>query len=228
MKDAKALSTSYQEMDKENEPQKTTASSPEKSIKYLTEAEIKAILSALRSEENGLLFRMGLDLGARASEIATPTPKPTKDTVPKPDLTALRWSNVRFKEEQVILWDEKKDRYRVCQLSKANWKLLKAYSKREDVIAARRHDDRVFPISTRTLNRRLKEWAKDAEIEHPVHWHMIRHSYVIHSRRAGRDWRAISQQTGDSIVTLMKTYGYLSLEDTQEIIDKHPLLGGLI
>jgi integrase len=222
------LSTTYHELDKGNDPEKAIASSPEKGIKYLSEAEIKAILSAPLSAEDGLLFRMGFDLGARASEIARPTPKPTKDTKPKPDNTALRWSNVRFKEQQVIVWDEKKDVYRVCQLSKGSWKLLKAYSKSEEVIARRRHDDRVFPFSTRTLNRRLKEWCKEAGIEHPVHWHMMRHSYVVHSIRAGRDWRVIAQQTGDRVSTLMKTYSFLSLEDTQEMIDKHPLLGGLI
>jgi integrase len=228
MKDANDLSTSSMEMDKGTDLNKATASSPEKGIKYLTEAEIKAILSALHSEEDGLLFRIGFELGARASELARPTPKPTKDNKPKPDNTAMRWSNVRFKEQQMIVWDEKKDCYRVCQLSKSTWKLLKAYSKREDVVARRRHDDRVFPFSTRTLNRRLKDWCKESGIEHPVHWHMMRHSYVVHSIRAGRDWRVIAQQTGDRVTTLMKTYSFLSLEDTQEIIDKHPLLGGLI
>ena len=222
------LSTSQQESDKGIEPKNAIASSPEKGIMYLTESEIKAILSAPLSAEDGLLFRMGFELGARASEIARPTPKLTKDTKPKPDNTALRWSNVRFKEQQVIVWDEKKDCYRVCQLSKGTWKLLRAYSKREEVAARRRYDDRVFPFSTRTLNRRLKEWCKEAGIEHSVHWHMMRHSYVVHSIRAGRDWRVIAQQTGDRVSTLMQTYSFLSLDDTQEMIDRHPLLGGLI
>jgi len=209
------------------DPKKHIASSPENLIRYFTEAEIKAILSVLTSEEDRLLFILGFELGARVSEIGTRTPPRDEDELLERK-SGLMWSNVHFKQGYVVIWDEKKDVHRVCQLSKSTWKLLRAYSKRPDVIETRRHDDRVFPHSCKTLGRRLKKWAKEAGVEGSVHWHMLRHSYVIHSIRAGRDWRIISQQTGDKVSTLMKVYGGLSLEDTQQLIDKHPLLGGLI
>jgi integrase len=205
------------------------ASKPPKEMPHFSESEIRAIMSTITNEESRLLFLVGLDLGARASEIATPTAKTDKSAKPMHvDLCGLRWSRINFKEEYVVIWDEKKDVYRTCQLQKNTWKALKEYFKREDVIKRKRHDDRVFPYSTRTINRRLSEIAKDAGIERPVHWHMLRHSFVIHSRRAGRDWKFISQQTGDKVSTLMENYSAYSLEERQEIIDQHPLLGGLI
>jgi integrase len=227
------MSTSSPIVDKGIE--KSLASSIKKEIEHFSEAEVKAILSTIHLEEKRLLFLLGLNLGGRASEIATPSPKPDKEKGKNKRKTPMflercgvRWRNINFKDEHLVIWDEKKNQYRVCQLDKNTWEALKDYSKREDVIKGKRHDDRVFPYSTRTINRYLKEIAKAAGIDRPVHWHMLRHSFVIHSRRAGRDWKFISQQTGDKVSTLMETYSGYSLEERQEIIDKHPLLGGLI
>lgn len=219
------LSTSSPIVDK-NGPE-SVASSPAREIPHFSESEIRAILSTIANEERRLLFLVGLDLGARASEIATPTPKSDEKAKPMHiERCGLRWRNVNFNEKYVVIWDEKKDHYRTCQLQQSTWKALKEYSKRDDVIKRRRHDDRVFPHSTRTINRYLNQIALGAGIERPVHWHMIRHSFVIHSRRAGRDWKFLSQQTGDKVSTLMETYSGYSLEERQEIIDNHPLLGG--
>jgi len=221
------LSTSSPIVDKP--PPDSMASRSPTEIPHFSESEIRAILSTITNEESRLLFLVGLDLGARASEIATPTPKTDEKAKPMHiERCGVRWSRINFKEEYVVIWDEKKDQLRTCQLQKSTWKALKEYSKREDVLKRRRYDDRVFPCSTRTINRRLAEIAKDAGIEHSVHWHMMRHSFVIHSRRAGRDWKFIAQQTGDKVSTLMETYSDYSLEERQEIIDKHPLLGGAI
>lgn len=227
------LSTSSPIVDKP--PLDGIASKPPKEIPHFSEAELRAILSTENSPERRLVFLVGLDLGGRASEIATPTqklPKPDKNGyVPVEMLTercGVRWGNINWKEKYVVIWDEKKDTYRTCQLQATTWKALKEYSKRDDVVKARRNDDRVFPYSTRTLNRFLNQIARGAGIERRVHWHMMRHSFVIHSRRAGRDWKFISQQTGDKVSTLMEHYSAYSLEERQEIIDKHPLLGGLM
>ena len=229
------VSTSSMNGDSGIDPGKHIASSPEDVIDYLTEAEIRAILSTLTTEQNRLLFTVGFELGGRVSEVGTPTPRKDKEgrlaqkpNIRRPHALGLLWSRVHFKQGYIVIWDEKKDVDRVCHLSKSTWKLLRAYSNRSDVIESRKHDDRVFPLSCKTLERRLRQWAKDAGIERRVRWHMLRHSYVVHSIRAGRDWRVISQQTGDKVTTLMKVYSGLSIEDTQELIDKHPLLGGLV
>jgi len=174
-------------------------------MSYLKTDEIVCILSVLHEEEERLMFRLGLDLGARVSEISS-----------------LKWTNVNFAEKYVVIWDEKKDKYRVCVLPEDLWTLLREYSKRVD----KRREDRVFPYSSKTLNRRIKQWAKDAGITRRVRWHTLRHTYVVESRKKGREWSLISAQTGDTAATLIQEYDKLSLEDRQKMTNDRPLIGG--
>lgn len=171
--------------------------------KYLTQIEIRAILSVLHEEENRLMFLIGFDLGARVSEIA-----------------GLRWDCINWANKFVTIWDEKKDVGRTCTISADSWELLKR--KRDSIDM--REEKLVFPISHKTFNRRIKAWAKKAGIEQTVRWHTLRHTHIVQARRAGRDWNEIAQQTGDSLSTLVHTYGVLSIEDRVEMTEKRPLI----
>lgn len=171
--------------------------------RYFTEFEIQAILSVLHKWQDRLLFMVGLELGARVSEVSS-----------------LKWINVNFQEKYVVIWDEKKDRYRACVLPQEIWTALWEYAKTID----KRVGKRVFPYSAKTLNRRIKGWAKDAGIIRPVRWHFLRHTYVVVSRKKGRDWSLISAQTGDTAATLIQEYSKLTLEDRQKMTDDMPLI----
>lgn len=181
-------------------------------VKYLTETEIRAILSVLHDGENRLMFLLGLDLGARVSEIA-----------------GLRWDCINWPNRFVTVRDNKKstraktDIYRNCTISKASWDMLKERRKAVD----ERKDKLVFPMSHKTFNRRIKAWALEAGVDRRVRWHTLRHTYVVQSRRVGRDWNEISQQTGDTLGTLVKEYGSLSIEDRVTLTDSKPLIEGL-
>ena len=170
--------------------------------KYFTESEIQAILSVLHKWQDRLLFMVGLELGSRVSEVSS-----------------LKWANVNFQEKYVVIWDEKKDRYRACVLPQEVWTGLWEYAKTID----KRVGKRVFPYSSKTLNRRIKQWAKDAGITRRVRWHTLRHTYVVESRNKGREWSLISAQTGDTAATLIQEYDKLSLEDRQKMTDERPL-----
>jgi len=176
-------------------------------INYFTESEISQILTVLHEEENRLLFLVGLELGARVSEIK-----------------GLKWSDLQTKDlpYYVVLWDEKKDRHRVCTLPEYIWKLLREHQKKVD----QRREKRIFPYSESTINRRIKEWAKNAGIDRRVRWHCLRHTYVVQSRAKGRDWSIISMQTGDIPATLISTYSQLTLEDRHRISDESPIVKG--
>ena len=176
-------------------------------INYFTESEISQILTVLHEEENRLLFLVGLELGARVSEIK-----------------GLKWSDLQTKDlpYYVVLWDEKKDRHRVCTLPEYIWKLLREHQKKVD----QRREKRIFPYSESTINRRIKEWAKNAGIDRRVRWHCLRHTYVVQSRAKGRDWSIISMQTGDTPATLISTYSQLTLEDRHRISDESPIVKG--
>jgi len=175
-------------------------------INYFTESEISRILTVLHEGENRLLFLVGLELGCRVSEIK-----------------GLKWSDLQTKDlpYYVVLWDEKKDRHRVCTLPDYIWKLLRQHRKEVD----ERGEKRIFPYSESTINRRIKEWAKDAGISRRVRWHCLRHTYVVQSRAKGRDWSIISMQTGDTPATLISVYSQLSLEDRHKLSNESPIVG---
>ena len=185
--------------DSVRERDKREASEP----KYLTQNEIQAILSVVHDEENRLLLLTGLDLGARVSEVV-----------------GLQWDCINWPNKYVTIWDEKKDCWRTCTISPATWQLLKAKKERIDT----RKEKLVFPLSAKTLNRRIKQWARDANITMRVRWHTLRHTHIVQARRAGRDWNEISQQTGDTVITLIQVYAKLSIEDRVEMTEKKPLI----
>ena len=185
--------------DSVRERDKREASEP----KYLTQNEIQAILSVVHDEENRLLLLTGLDLGARVSEVI-----------------GLQWDCINWPNKYVTIWDEKKDCWRTCTISPATWQLLKAKKERVDT----RKEKLVFPLSAKTLNRRIKQWARDANITTRVRWHTLRHTHIVQARRAGRDWNEISQQTGDTVITLIQVYAKLSIEDRVEMTEKKPLI----
>ncbi|MDD1772270.1 MAG: hypothetical protein LUQ09_05050 [Methanomassiliicoccales archaeon] len=54
----------------------------------------------------------------------------------------------------------------------------------------------------------------------------MRHTHIVQSGRTGWDWDWISQQTGDSLATLIKWYSRLSLEDRHEIGNETQLIRG--
>ena len=106
-------------------------------------------------------------------------------------------------------------------MSQPTWNLLKTYSDLVD----KRIEKKVFPFGYKTINRRIKGWAKEAGVyrENKIRWHMLRHTLVVQSRRAGRDWDWISQQTGDNVSTLIREYSRLSIEDRQKVQDENPI-----
>jgi len=149
----------------------------------------------IKIKQRRLMFRMGLELGPRVSEII-----------------GIRWEDLDAQRHIVTVWDEKKDMHRYCVMPTGLWKELAEYGGTID-----KREKRLFPITDKTANRWLKELAEAAGIQRRVWWHMMRHTHVVQSRRAGRDWDWISQQTGDSVATLIKWYSKLSIEDRHEI-----------
>ena len=57
-----------------------------------------------------------------------------------------------------------------------------------------------------------------------AHWHTLRHTYIVQSRLRGRDIKVVQQQTGDSLLTLLRVYSNLSNEDRLEICEERPII----
>ena len=212
-------------------------------VNYFSQAEIKKFLEVIKGDpDDQLLFILGVELGPRVNEV-----------------TSLEWKDLDWENRIVRIWDEKKDRQRYCTIPEYVWvSLKKAWSrriakleemnaelktqkKRSGVVKRRVSkslrqriplwESLIFPISYKTVNRKIKRWAANAEVKRVdvdgkdiIRWHMLRHTYVVQSRRRGRDWGFLAQQTGNTVANLIESYGKLSMEDRIKITDETQII----
>ena len=71
-------------------------------------------------------------------------------------------------------------------------------------------------------NRILKKWCAKIGFKYAdkVASHWCRHTFIRLSRKAKRDIKAVQQNTGDSINTLLEWYSDLSAEDMNEELNE--------
>jgi len=177
------------------------------SEKHYSESELYRLLSNIDTIPDRALFLFGLDSGCRVSEVAT-----------------VRFKDIDFNGQIVRIIDHKKHgAIREIVVSKLTIMALKWLWQSRQCST----EMFVFPWTVRTLNRRLKDWCKRAGIpERRAHWHMLRHTFVVRSRLAGRDVSAIRAQTGDSAITLLRVYSELTPEERLKITESKPIIPG--
>ena len=180
-------------------------------VDYLAEKEIERILSNIDSQDwpnrtDRVLFRVWLDLGCRVGELDFP------------------WTDVDWDRRLVQVRDHKKKGViRYCTISDKSWQLLRDYRDSVDC----RVQKFVFPLSAKTIDRRLKYWCSTAKVERKrykvkarwrggVHGHMMRKTYVVRCARLKIPISDVIQQTGDSRKTIDEIYSMRSIEERQE------------
>jgi len=178
--------------------------------KYLTSAEVERLLVRFAPKCDKLLIQMGLTLGCRVSEI-----------------TSLRLRNI--KGRLIKVWDEKKDEYRQCVIDTSTEAMLEDYLETDYSVPSgmTREHQRLFYISNKTANRRVKEAFQEIGVPEdvPHRWHTLRHTYVrlTLDRMKDRGIQFVCEQTGDSPETILKVYGVPSLEDRLEAAEFHSI-----
>ena len=171
--------------------------------KYLSEGEIERLLSIIDNVGDKCLIAVGIDSGGRVSEVV-----------------GILTSNIDYDRQTIKIWDEKKDVWRKWVLTKPTMQLIKMY-----LNSRQKASPELFPFSYKTANRRLKKWCAQVGIpKEKAHWHALRHTYIVQSRMKGRDIKAVQQQTGDSLLTLLRVYSNLSSEDRLRISEERPII----
>jgi len=142
--------------------------------------------------------------------------------------TGLRISDVVHTEIVHIDWqnnrsytyDHKKDKWRWIYFPEFVRSQLKMWLKQRQIEGIK--DKRLFPFSEKTANRIIKRWAKKIEFPYSeqISSHWCRHTFIRLSRKVGRDIKAVQQNTGDTIKTILEWYSDLSAEDMKEEIEK--------
>lgn len=124
--------------------------------------------------------------------------------------------HIDFQEFRTYTYDHKKDSWRYIYFPEFIKYQIKQWLKFRQTAGIK--DKRLFPFSEKTANRILKKIAKKIGFpffkEISSHW--CRHTYIRLSRQKGRDIKAVQQNTGDTIKTLLDWYSDLSREQLKK------------
>lgn len=140
------------------------------------------------------------------------------------DVCSTEIVHVDLKGYRTYTYDHKKDEWRWIYWPEWLASTLKMWYMHRHQAGIK--DKRLFPFSEKTANRIIKRWALNLNFrfKEQVSSHWFRHTFIRLSRRAGRDIKAVQQNTGDTVRTLLEWYEALSPEEMAKEIDNKPLI----
>lgn len=78
-------------------------------------------------------------------------------------------------------------------------------------------------ISGRNVQQRLRAWALKRGLAHPVHPHMLRHSFASHLLESSGDLRAVQELLGHADIAATQVYTHLDFQHLAQVYDQaHP------
>lgn len=78
-------------------------------------------------------------------------------------------------------------------------------------------------LSTRTVQKRLQQWARKQHIDIHVHPHMLRHSFASHMLESSGNLRAVQELLGHADIRTTQVYIHLDFQHLAEVYDRaHP------
>jgi integrase/recombinase XerC len=79
------------------------------------------------------------------------------------------------------------------------------------------------PISTRTIQARIRHWAQRQGLPQQVHPHLLRHSFASHMLESSGDLRAVQELLGHADISTTQVYTHLDYQHLASVYDKaHP------
>lgn len=135
------------------------------------------------------------------------------------ELVHIDWQNNR-----TYTYDHKKDSWRWIYFPEKVKSQLKMWLQQRQIEDIK--DKRLFPFSEKTANRIVKAWCKQLNFPFAsvVGSHWLRHTFIRLSRKTGRDIKAVQQNTGDTIRTILEWYSDLSAEDMYNEIENKSMI----
>jgi integrase/recombinase XerC len=83
--------------------------------------------------------------------------------------------------------------------------------------------NRGTPISTRTIQSRIRYWAKRQGLPQRVYPHLLRHSFASHLLESSGDLRAVQELLGHADISTTQVYTHLDFQHLASVYDKaHP------
>ncbi len=130
--------------------------------------------------------------------------------------------------DQTVRITGKGNKTRVVPVGRHAVAALEAWLERRAAIAAA-DEDAVFVsrrgtrLAGRTVQARLKQWAKRQGAGLAIHPHMFRHSFATHLLEASGDLRAVQELLGHASISTTQIYTQLDFQHLARIYDQsHP------
>jgi integrase/recombinase XerC len=83
--------------------------------------------------------------------------------------------------------------------------------------------NRGTPISTRTIQSRIRYWARKQGLPQQVYPHLLRHSFASHMLESSGDLRAVQELLGHADISTTQVYTHLDFQHLAKVYDKaHP------
>ena len=79
------------------------------------------------------------------------------------------------------------------------------------------------PISVRTIQSRIRHWARHQGLPQKVHPHLLRHRFASHMLESSGDLRAVQELLGHADISTTQVYTHLDFQHLAQVYDKaHP------
>ena len=171
----------------------------------LTKKEVRALFNAAKNFKSRLILKLLYSSGLRVSE-----------------LTKLKYEDINLDENSGTVRQGKGKKDRMFILSHEIIEDLKIFQKKQEKTKGYIFiNNKNQPISTRNIQKIIKNYAKKADINKNVTPHKLRHSFATHLLEAGTDIRMIQELLGHSNLQTTQIYTHVSREQIKKV--KNPL-----
>jgi integrase/recombinase XerC len=143
------------------------------------------------------------------------------------ELATLRWEQVDLGSGMVTVTG-KGNRSRMVPVGRIAVEALLEWRKAR-VKFASFEEPHVFvsqrgnPIATRTIQARIRHWARHQGMPQNIYPHMLRHSFASHMLESSGDLRAVQELLGHADISTTQIYTHLDFQHLAKVYDKaHP------
>ena len=143
------------------------------------------------------------------------------------ELATLRWEQIDLASGMVTVTG-KGNRSRMVPVGRVAAEALREWRKAHAEFASF-EEPHVFvsqrgnPIATRTIQDRIRYWAKHQGMPQHVYPHLLRHSFASHMLESSSDLRAVQELLGHQDISTTQIYTHLDFQHLAKVYDKaHP------